>query len=107
MTTIVYKCIFLLSLIRNIIISLQWIDNIFTYIYPEWNAFKELPSTSKKEKEPRYEEIKPKYKVGDLVYVVLETPEDALGNKQSGLFRNGDYRLTKEPHKITKRKHSD
>ena len=36
------------------------------------------------------------------MYVVLETPEDALGNKQKGLFRNGDYRLTKEPHKILK-----
>jgi hypothetical protein len=82
-------------------------DNIFTYIYPEWNAFKVLfnkkyVKKKETETEPRYEEIKPKYKVGDLVYVVLETPEDALGNKQPGLFRNGDYRLTKEPHKITK-----
>jgi hypothetical protein len=32
----------------------------------------------------------------------LETPEDALGKKQKGLFRNGDYRLTKEPHSILK-----
>ena len=71
-------------------------DNIFTHIYPHWNAYKPIKN-SKKEK---YEEIKPKYKVGDLVYVVLETPENALGKKLKGLFRNGDYRLTKEPHKI-------
>jgi hypothetical protein len=77
-------------------------DNIFTYVYPPWNGQKELKTTSKKKKEAEYELIKPKYKVGDLVYVVLETPEDALGNKQKGLFRNGDYRLTKEPHKILK-----
>ena len=81
-------------------------DNIFTYVYPYWNAYKEIQSNYvKKKQEPseqKYEEIKPKYKVNDLVYVVLETPEDALGNKQKGLFRNGDYRLTKEPHKILK-----
>ena len=67
-------------------------DNIFTYVYPTWNAEvqdgKELLL------------VKPKYKVGDLVYVALESPENALGVKMKGLFRNGDYRLTKEPHKI-------
>ena len=77
-------------------------DDIFTYLYPSWNAEKEIKSTSKKKKEIQYEMIKPKYKKGDLVYVVLETPENALGKKQKGLFRNGDYKLTKEPHKITK-----
>jgi len=78
-------------------------DDIFTYVYPLWNPYKAIESISKKKKpEIRYEEIKPKYKVGDLVYVALETPENALGKKMKGLFRNGDYRLTKEPHKITK-----
>jgi hypothetical protein len=66
-------------------------ENIFTYDYPVWNA-------ETKGKEP--ELIKNKYKVGDLVYVSLETPENKVGEKQKGLFRNGDYRLTKEPHKI-------
>ena len=75
-------------------------DNIFTYIYPTWNAEKIVKI--KKNKKVEYELIKPKYKVGDLVYVALETPENALGQKMKGLFRNGDYRLTKEPHKITK-----
>ena len=73
-------------------------DNIFTYIYPLFNAYKQIDS--KKSEKPQYEEIKPKYKVGDLVYVVLESPENALGKKMKGLFRNGDYRLTREPHKI-------
>ena len=78
-------------------------DDIFTHIYPLFNAFKKIETIKKnKNTETQYEEIKPKYKVGDLVYVVLETPENALGNKMKGLFRNGDYRLTKEPHKITK-----
>jgi hypothetical protein len=77
-------------------------DDIFTYLYPSWNAEKEIKSSSTKKKETQYEIIEPKYKKGDLVYVVLESPENALGKKQKGLFRNGDYKLTKEPHKITK-----
>jgi hypothetical protein len=75
-------------------------DNIFTHLYPTWNAEKMVEI--KKNKKVVYELIKNKYKVGDLVYVALETPENALGQKQKGLFRNGDYRLTKEPHKILK-----
>lgn len=75
-------------------------DNIFTYLYPTWNAEKIV--NIKKNKKVEYELIKNKYKVGDLVYVALETPENALGQKMKGLFRNGDYRLTKEPHKILK-----
>ena len=63
-------------------------DNIFTYDYPVWNA------------EQKDKLVNPKYNVGDVVYVALETPENAAGEKQSGLFRNGDYRYTKEPHKI-------
>lgn len=70
-------------------------DDIYTYIYPEWNA----QTTDKK---GNVYLVEPKYKVDDLVYVVLETPEDTLGNKLYGNFRNGDYRLTKEPHKILK-----
>ena len=76
-------------------------DSIFTYLYPTWNADREIKSKTKKDV-IEYELIKPKYKVGDLVYVALESPENALGKKMKGLFRNGDYKLTKEPHKITK-----
>jgi hypothetical protein len=75
-------------------------DNIYEYIYPTWNAFEKVKSTKKEG--DIYTLIQPKFKKGDLVYVVLETPENALGEKQKGLFRNGDYRLTKEAHKINK-----
>jgi hypothetical protein len=61
-------------------------EDIYTYHYPEWNG----------------ELKKPKYNVGDLVYVKLETPEDTLGKKLKGNFRNGDYKWTREPHAITK-----
>lgn len=71
-------------------------DDIYTHIYPVWNATVE--NKSKK----HYKLIEPKFKVGDLVYVRLETPENALGEKQKGLFRNGDYRLSNIPKKITK-----
>ena len=77
-------------------------DNIFTYMYPHWDATVPIESTSKKSKEITYKLIEPKYKVGDLVYVHLETPENALGEKQKGLFRNGDYKLSNIPKKITK-----
>jgi hypothetical protein len=46
---------------------------------------------------------KPKFKVGDLVYYQLETPENALGKKQSTKnFREGDYRWTNIKKKIVK-----
>ena len=73
-------------------------DNIFTYIYPPWNGYIKNKSTKK----TTYKEIPSKYKVGDYVHVALESPENALGEKQSGNFRNGDYRWTKEVHKILK-----
>ncbi len=40
-----------------------------------------------------------KYKVGDIVSIKLDTPEDALGNKVSGKAREGDIRWS-EPKKI-------
>ena len=46
--------------------------------------------------------IRPKYKVGDLVYVLLDHPKNALGkNQSSGQFRMGDVRITSERHEIT------
>ena len=45
--------------------------------------------------------INPKYKVGDLVNVLLQEPLNALGKKQpSKQFRMGDYRLDKKKRKI-------
>ena len=42
-----------------------------------------------------------KYKVGDIVHVRLDSPENALGQKQpTNNFRVGDFRISKVPRKI-------
>jgi Tfp pilus assembly protein PilX len=46
--------------------------------------------------------IKNKYKIGDLVHVGLDRPENALGKKQTGKFRTGDNRFDPKPREITK-----
>lgn len=44
----------------------------------------------------------PKFNNGDLVYRLLDHPEDAMGNKQpTESFREGDMRLDRQPRKIT------
>ena len=49
-----------------------------------------------------YTQIKPKYKVGDLVNVLLEEPRTMLDKKQpTKNFRMGDLRLEKKKRKIT------
>ena len=51
----------------------------------------------------KYTQIKPKYKVGDLVNVLLEEPQTILGKKQpTKIFRMGDLRLEKKKRKIIK-----
>ena len=47
-------------------------------------------------------ELLPKFRVGQMVYRKLDTPKNALGNKQStDAFREGDFRLDiVEPRKI-------
>ena len=51
----------------------------------------------------KYTQIKPKYKVGDLVNVLLEEPRTILGKKQpTEQFRMGDLRLEKKKRKIIK-----
>jgi len=74
-------------------------DDIYTHIYPHWDATK---AVSVKKSEILYQIVEPKYKVGDLVYVMLESPENALGEKQKGLFRNGDYKLSNIAKKISR-----
>lgn len=72
--------------------------NIYDYDYEPWDATKKTESTEKHK--DLYEFIKPKFKVGDLVYVKLEAPENSFGEKQIGGFREGDYRWSNEPRKI-------
>ena len=51
----------------------------------------------------KYKQIKPKYKEGDLVNVLLEEPQTILGKKQpTKNFRVGDLRLEKKKRKILK-----
>ena len=50
-----------------------------------------------------YTQIKPKYKVGDLVNVLLEEPRTMLDKKQpTKNFRMGELRLEKKKRKILK-----
>ena len=61
--------------------------NLNTYEYPVWDA----------------NNIPPKYNVGDLVYVKLTEPRNALGYKQTTKnFRAGDIRWSREPKRINK-----
>ena len=55
----------------------------------------ELPTTTKKGKL-----IKPKFKIGDKVHVILDKPKDALNKVQSGKFRTGDYRYDSKVREI-------
>ncbi len=43
-----------------------------------------------------------KYEVGDIVNRLLNTPENALGKKLNGAFREGDIRWAQQPYRITK-----
>ena len=44
----------------------------------------------------------PKFKIGQVVHYKLDSPENALGNKQpTSNFRTGDYRYSNAPRKIT------
>jgi hypothetical protein len=43
---------------------------------------------------------KPKFKVGDMINRMLDTPKNALNEKVSGTFREGDYRYNPVPEMI-------
>jgi hypothetical protein len=43
---------------------------------------------------------KPKFREGEMVYRLLEVPENVLGKQQMGKFREGDVRIEKTPRKI-------
>jgi hypothetical protein len=79
-------------------------NDITTHEYPVFDNAKEVIITNKKkEQEVVFEQIKPKYKVGDLVYIKLDEPENALGNKQNTKqFREGDRRWDFAPHTVLK-----
>jgi hypothetical protein len=81
----------------------QW-RNIIPFVRKKLNEVrkKNLPKDFKK---VHYEVFnggnqKSKYKVGDIVYRKLETPENALGEKLQGKFRMGDFRFDTIPRRI-------
>ena len=103
-----------LSNINNLTLNIGRIINAFLnkkeeqlgHVYREWAQY--LPKIRTelnkhritKEIDPRDEpfpdlddKAKPKFKVGDVVYRLLNTPQDAQGNEQpTSNFRAGDYR---------------
>ena len=49
----------------------------------------------------KFKLIRQKYKVGDLVNILLSEPEDILGKKQpTKNFRMGDVRLSREKYRV-------
>ncbi len=72
--------------------------------YPLFDPFKEstiVKLVDKKEVKTKvYKEIVPKFAVGDMVHRKLDAPRNALGVKQSGKFRAGDFRYDTVARKI-------
>lgn len=79
----------------------EW-DEVVKLVRTELNKIRKIPEQdiyTHIYKTPEY--VKPKFKVGDIVYKRLEAPNNALGNKQNTKnFREGDYRWDKVPRKI-------
>ena len=83
--------------------------DINTYEYPIFDNLEPKIKHVKKgggdvnDDNQQYTIIKPKYKVNDLVNVLLEEPQTILGKKQpTKNFRMGDLRLEKKKRKILK-----
>jgi len=83
--------------------------DITTYEYPIFDNLEPKIKHVKKgggrinDDNQQYTIIQPKYKVGDLVNVLLEEPQTILGKKQpTKNFRMGDLRLEKKKRKILK-----
>ena len=78
--------------------------NLNNVEYPIFDNMQEkvtLKKVGKVEKKiTTYKEILPKYKVGDMVHRKLDAPVNALGVKQSGKFREGDFKYDTTPRKI-------
>jgi len=85
--------------------------DITTYEYPIFDNLEEAKMKNENKKslkylddeEKEYKVINPKYKVGDLVNVLLEEPRTVNDKKQpTKNFRMGDLRLEKKKRKIIK-----
>jgi len=75
--------------------------DLTSYIYP--STFDNRGKHIKTKTKDYYEEIKPKFNVGDIVHYKLDEPVNAFSIKQNTKkFREGDYRLSKDSLPITK-----
>lgn len=81
----------------------EWTEAV-PIVREELNAYRKKTATYLKNyKAPETDLSKPpKFNIGDIVYRLLDTPENALGQKQSGTFREGDFRWDRQPRKIEK-----
>jgi len=82
----------------------EW-DTILPIVIKELNKIRKVNEKTLNNKEyPFFNPDKPpKFKVGDTVHEKLDHPENALGNKQpTSNFREGDFRYSTVPKKITK-----
>jgi len=88
-------------------------DDITTYDYPVFDPTKEETTQTLKNydidmkklgisnSDIKFKLIRQKYKVGDLVNILLSEPEDILGKKQpTKNFRMGDVRLSREKYRV-------
>ena len=95
--TISKKWVYMIDIVREKLNELRkkkLPQDVTTYNYPVFDA---PVDESKKTKKI----IKPKFKVNDMVNVLLQEPVNALGKKHSNKnWRMADYRLDKKKRKI-------
>ena len=78
------------------------INKIRTKELPDdWTRF-DYPAISTRSHDKISKIMPQKFKVGDIVHVALDSPQDVNGNKLSGSFREGDMRWDSKPRKITR-----
>jgi len=78
------------------------INKIRTKELPDdWTRF-DYPAISTRSHDKISKTMPQKFKVGDIVHVALDSPQDINGNKLSGSFREGDMRWDSKPRKITR-----
>jgi hypothetical protein len=86
-------------------VNRDWIAIVPT-VREELNKFRKKTTTDFEKiikKEPELDVSKePLFNISDLVYRKLDRPENAIGDKLSGTFREGDFRFDRQPRKVEK-----
>jgi hypothetical protein len=80
----------------------EWLPAL-PIIREELNKIRKKSPMKNIDREPNYDFSKDAiYKIGDLVYRLLDRPETITGEKLNGTWREGDVRFDKQPRKIEK-----